>query len=158
MTFVYPDINPETRRARVRIEFRNPGLEFKPETFVTVTLRRVAGAQLALPKEALLDSGAKRYAILARPNGYFEPREVTVAEPVDQFYPILKGLAEGDQVVVSAQFLIDSETNLQAAMKAMSLTMPGMDMGTAPGTSAPSAPPPTPPGRATPPPEHQHPR
>jgi len=128
VTFIYPDINPETRRARVRIEFRNPGLEFKPESYVTVILRRTAGEQLALPKEALLDSGAKRYAILAHPNGYFEPREVEVGEPVDQFYPIVKGLSPGDRVVTSAQFLIDSETNLQAALGAMA-NMPGMNVG-----------------------------
>ena len=130
VTFIYPDINPETRRARVRIEFRNPGFEFKPESYVTVTLRRSADARLALPKEALLDSGTKRYAILAHPNGYFEPREIEVGEPVDAFYPVITGLAAGDRVVTSAQFLIDSETNLQAAMQSMSMSMPGMDMGT----------------------------
>ena len=139
VTFIYPDINPDTRRARVRIEFRNPGLEFKPESYVTVILRRAADTQLALPKEALLDNGAKRYAIVAHPNGYFEPREVEIGEPMDEFYPIVKGLAAGERVVTSAQFLIDSETNLQAAMKAMSMSMPGMDMG---GSAAPAASPP----------------
>ena len=128
VTFIYPDINPETRRARVRVEFRNPGLEFKPETYVTVVLKRTAAAQLAVPKEAVLDNGAKRYAILARENGYFEPREIEVGEPVDQFFPLVKGLAEGDRVVTSAQFLIDSETNLKAALGAMA-NMPGMNMG-----------------------------
>ena len=144
VTFIYPDINPETRRARVRIEFRNPGLEFKPESYVTVILRRTASERLALPKEALLDSGAKRYTILAHPNGYFEPREIEVGEPVDQFYPVVKGLTAGDRVVTSAQFLIDSETNLQSAMQAMSMSMPGMDMGgskpSSSGTPKPSAP------------------
>jgi membrane fusion protein, copper/silver efflux system len=144
VTFIYPDINPETRRARVRIEFRNPGLEFKPESYVTVILRRTAGERLALPKEALLDSGAKRYTILAHPNGFFEPREIEVGEPVDQFYPVVKGLTAGDRVVTSAQFLIDSETNLQAAMQAMSMSMPGMDMGggrpSSSGTAKPTAP------------------
>ena len=125
VTFIYPDINPETRRARVRIELRNPGLELKPESYVTVILRGSAGVQLALPKEALLDNGATRYALLAHPNGYFEPREIEVGEPVDQFYPVIKGLAAGDRVVTSAQFLIDSETNLQAALAAMA-NMPGM--------------------------------
>ena len=145
VTFIYPDINPETRRARVRIEFRNPGLELKPESYVTVILRRSAGAQLALPKEALLDNGATRYALLAHPNGYFEPREVEVGEPVDEFYPVIKGLVAGDRVVTSAQFLIDSETNLQAALGAMA-NMPGMNMGGDTGRAgaakpvAPSAP------------------
>lgn len=150
VTFIYPDINPETRRARVRIEFRNPGLEFKPESYVTVILRRTAGAQLALPKEALLDSGAKRYAILAHPNGYFEPREVEIGEPVDEFYPIVKGLSQGDRVVTSAQFLIDSETNLQAALGAMA-NMPGMKMGGDKGGTGAGDAKPTTPSAPTPP-------
>ena len=125
VTFIYPDINPDTRRARIRVEFRNPGLELKPESYVTMVLRRTSASQLALPKEALLDNGAKQYAILARDNGYFEPREIRVGVPVDDFYPIVTGLQEGDRVVVSAQFLVDSETNLQAALGAMA-NMPGM--------------------------------
>lgn len=129
VTFIYPEIDPQTRRAKVRIEFKNPGLQFKPETYVTVILKTAGGHQLALPKEALIDTGAKQYAILAHPNGYFEPREVKVGSPVDEYYPLISGLEAGNRVVTSAQFLVDSETNLQAAMQSMSLTMPGMDMG-----------------------------
>ena len=129
VTFIYPEIDPQTRRAKVRIEFRNPGLEFKPETYVTVILKTPGGHQLALPKEAVIDDGNKQYAILAQPHGYFEPREIKVGPPVDNYFPLIGGLEAGDRVVTSAQFLVDSETNLQAAMKAMSLSMPGMDMG-----------------------------
>lgn len=129
ITFVYPEVDPQTRRVKVRIEFRNPGFEFKPESYVTVLIRASGGEQLALPKEAVIDNGAKRYAIVALPNGYFEPREIEVGQPVDDFFPLVSGLAEGDPVVTSAQFLIDSETNLQAAMQAMSMSMPGMDVG-----------------------------
>jgi RND family efflux transporter MFP subunit len=128
VTFVYPEIDPQTRRAKVRIEFRNPGLEFKPETYVTVILKTPAGHQLAVPKEAVIDDGSKQYVIVAAPNGYFDPREVKVGPPVDNFFPLISGLDAGDRIVTSAQFLVDSETNLQAAMKSMSLTMPGMDM------------------------------
>ena len=131
ITYIYPDINPETRRARVRIEFRNPGLEFKPETYVTVVIQTPPHHELALPKEAVIDTGDKQYAILAHPNGYFEPREIKTGAPSDEFYPLVSGLQKGDRVVTSAQFLIDSETNLKAAMQAMSLTMPGMDSGSA---------------------------
>ena len=148
ITFVYPEVDPQTRRVKVRIEFRNAGFEFKPESYVTVLIRAGAGEQLALPKEAVIDNGAKRYAIVALPNGYFEPREIEVGQPVDDYFPLIKGLAEGDPVVTSAQFLIDSETNLQAAMQAMSGT-PGVDTGgkdqakpMASETTAPSAPPP----------------
>ena len=77
--------------------------------------------------EAVIDNGEKRYAIVAHPNGYFAPKEIQVGPPSDEFYPLLGGLEEGDTVVSSAQFLIDSETNLQAAMQSM-IGMPGMDM------------------------------
>jgi len=129
ITFIHPDVDPMTRRVKVRIAFRNAGFELKPETYVTVVIRAGMGAQLAVPREAVLDNGDRRYAIVARGAGYFEPREIEVGQPVDDFFPLLKGLAEGERVVTSAQFLIDSETNLQAAMQAMSVTMPGMDHG-----------------------------
>ena len=132
ITFIYPEIDPQTRRAKVRVEFANPGLQFKPQTYVTVLIGVNGGHQLAIPKEAVIDNGDKRYAILARPNGYFEPRPIDVGQPVNDYYPVLSGLETGDLVVTSAQFLIDSESNLQTAMQAMSLSMPGMDMGGAP--------------------------
>ncbi|MFA5911651.1 MAG: efflux RND transporter periplasmic adaptor subunit [Vicinamibacterales bacterium] len=171
ITFIYPDIDPQTRRARVRIEFANPGLELKPETYVTVTIQVAGGHALAVPREAVIDTGTAQYVIVALADGYFEPRPVEVGAPVDAFYPVLTGLAEGDRIVTSAQFLIDSETNLQAAMQAMSLSMPGMDMGGAtrdlpakgvggagadmPGMDM-SPKPGAAPGNATPPPPHQH--
>ena len=127
ITFIYPDIDPQTRRVKVRAEFANPGLELKPETYVTILIGTGGGRRLAIPKEAVIDTGSKRYALLAHPNGYFEPREIQVGEPGDELYPVLSGLEAGDRIVTSAQFLIDSETNLQAAMQSM-IGMPGMDM------------------------------
>lgn len=129
ITYISPTVAPETRRVQLRAEFANPGLDLKPGSYVTFVTQSPPEDHLGIPKEALIDTGAKRYVILARDNGYFEPREVQVGEPGDDAYPVLAGLAEGDRVVVSAQFLIDSETNLQAAMKSMSMSMPGMDMG-----------------------------
>ncbi len=133
ITFIYPEIDAQTRRIKVRIELANPSLEFRPGTFVTVSIHTSGGNLLAIPKEAVIDTGAKRYVIVALADGYFDPREVEVGQPVDEFYPVLKGLQQGDTVVTSAQFLVDSEANLQETMKAMSASMPGMDMGT-PGT------------------------
>jgi multidrug efflux pump subunit AcrA (membrane-fusion protein) len=129
ITFIYPDVDPQTRRVKVRAEFPNQGFEFKPDSYVTLVLSSQTGTTLAIPKEAVIDTGVKRYVILAHPNGYFESRDVEVGSPTDEFYPVLRGLKPGDRVVTSAQFLIDSETNLQAAMQAMSMSMPGMDMG-----------------------------
>jgi RND family efflux transporter MFP subunit len=127
--FIYPDIDPQTRRARIRIELPNPGLALKPGSYVTAAIRTGGSHSLALPKEAVIDTGTKQYAILALPDGYFEPQEIQVGQPNDRFYPVVSGVNEGDLVVTSAQFLIDSEANLQEAMKAMSATMPGMDTG-----------------------------
>jgi Cu(I)/Ag(I) efflux system membrane fusion protein/cobalt-zinc-cadmium efflux system membrane fusion protein len=129
ITFIYPEVDPQTRRVKIRAEFRNPGLEFKPESYVTLVVSSEPRSELAVPKEAVIDTGVKRYAIVALPDGYFEPREVEAGQPVGDLYPVLGGLREGDTVVTSALFLIDSETNLQAAMKAMSMSMPGMNMG-----------------------------
>lgn len=143
--FIYPDIDPQTRRARVRVDFQNPSEVFKPGTYVTVSIQTRGGHLLAIPKEAVIDTGAKQVAILAHPNGYFEPREIKVGEPTNDFYPLLDGLAEGDQIVTSAQFLVDSEANLQSAMQAMSMSMPGMDMGVGKGEQKPAPPPKTPP-------------
>lgn len=153
ITFISPEIDPQTRRVRIRAEFPNPGQTLKPETYVTVVIRTEGGRRLAIPKEAVIDNGAKRYAIVAHPNGYFAPAEIHVGPPSDDFYPLLSGLKEGDTVVSSAQFLIDSETNLQAAMQSM-IGMPGMEVkgdsgmkGMAmPKSTAPSAPPASPAG------------
>ena len=142
ISYIAPEIDPQTRRVKIRAEFPNPGLKLKPETYVTVVIRTAGGHQLAIPKEAVIDSGAKRYAIVALTDGYFEPRPIEVGQPGDEFYPLLAGLKEGDRIAISAQFLIDSETNLQSAMQSM-IAMPGMDVkGAGAGTkkTAPPAP------------------
>lgn len=158
ISYISPEIDPQTRRVKIRAEFPNPGLLLKPETYVTVVIRTGGGRQLAIPKEAVIDSGAKRYAIVALANGYFEPRPIQVGQPGDEFYPLLAGLEAGDRIATSAQFLIDSETNLQSAMQSM-IGMPGMDVkgaGPGPKKAAPPARPPGAPQSATPPPHTGH--
>ena len=144
ITFIYPEIDPQTRRARVRIEFRNPGLTFKPESFVNVVIKASGGQQLAIPQEAVIDTGTDQYALLALPDGYFEPRSIKIGAAVNRFYPVLAGLQHGDRVVTSAQFLIDSETNIQAAMQSMG-GHGGHAVG-GEGEKRPAAPPPATPG------------
>jgi RND family efflux transporter MFP subunit len=133
VSFIYPDIDPATRRARLRIDVANPDLKVKLDGYALVTLRGRAATVLAVPREAVIDTGTKRYVILARDNGYFTPRAVEVGVPVDEFYPVLSGLSPGDRVVTSAQFLIDSESNLMTAMQAMV----GMDMSGKPEAGKP---------------------
>jgi Cu(I)/Ag(I) efflux system membrane fusion protein len=129
ITFIYPDVDTQTRRVRFRAEFKNPNNLLKPETYVTVVVRGEPSVVLAVPREGVIDTGTRQYVILAKPNGYFEPRDVKIGAPIGDFYPVIEGVSDGDEVVTSAQFLVDSETNLQSAMQAMALTMPGMDMG-----------------------------
>ncbi len=140
ISFISPQVDVVTRRISVRLEFKNPGKVFKPDTYVTVVIRSSLGRELSVPKEAVIDTGARQYVLLALPGGYFEPRDVQVGAPVDEYYPVIGGLKSGDRVVTSAQFLVDSETNLQAAMQSMSLSMPGMKMdeGGAKGTPTPA--------------------
>jgi RND family efflux transporter MFP subunit len=138
VAFIYPDVDPQTRRGRVRVEFPNAGQNFKPGTFVTMTVAVPADSALVVPREAVIDTGTKQYVILAKAGGFFEPREVRVGTPAGDFYPITAGLVHGDKVVSSAQFLIDSETNLQAAMKAM--VGHGHAMGETDASPTPTAP------------------
>ena len=128
VSFIYPDIDPTTRRARVRIDVSNLDFQLKLDAYTVVTLRGHASTVLAVPRDAVIDTGTTRYVILAQDNGYFRPRAVDVGSLVGEFYPVLSGLSNGDRVVTSAQFLIDSESNLMAAMQAMS----GMEMSVAP--------------------------
>lgn len=150
ITYIYPDIDPITRRAKIRAEFPNPGFEFKPESYVTLAIRTSGGSLVAVPREAVIDTGVKQYVILARPGGYFQPRAVKVGAPVDEYYPVYDGLQPGDRVVTSAQFLIDSEANLQAALQAMTggaesapavSTAHGAHLAAAPPLGASGAPP-----------------
>jgi len=127
--FIYPDVDPQTRRVRFRAVLPNLAGKLKPDTYVTLVWHGAARERLVLPKEAVIDTGPRKYVLLALADGYFEPRDVHIGPAVGDFYPVVAGVVEGDRVVTSAQFLIDSETNLAAAMQGMAATMPGMEMG-----------------------------
>ena len=130
--FIYPDVDPQTRRVRFRVALDNSDGKLKPDTYVNLIWHGEALHQLAVPKEAVIDTGPRKYVLLALADGYFEPRDVKVGPAIGDYYPVLEGVKAGDRVVTSAQFLIDSETNLNAAMQGMSMSMPGMDMGAPP--------------------------
>ena len=135
--FVYPEVDPQTRRVRFRAILQNPARTLKPDTYVSLVWHGEGTDMLVLPREAVIDTGERKYVLLALANGYFEPRDVSVGPPMGDFYPVVMGVTEGDRVVTSAQFLIDSETNLKAAMQSMSATMPGMDLGKPSGVPPP---------------------
>lgn len=122
IAYVYPTLSGETRTARARIELPNPGLELKPEMYVDV---RIAGAQqaaaLVIPTEAILDSGEQQTVFVALGEGRFEPRIVRTGVKDDSGnVEILDGLQGGEQVVISAQFMLDSESRLREALQKMS--------------------------------------
>jgi Cu(I)/Ag(I) efflux system membrane fusion protein len=123
--YIYPSLNPETRTAKVRFEFPNPHGMLKPEMYANVEIKVHLGQKLAVPDGAIIDTGIRQMAIIDKGSGYFEPREVKVGSKTDGYYEVIKGLKAGEKVVTSANFLIDSESNLKEAVGGMA-GMPGM--------------------------------
>ncbi|MCU0952585.1 MAG: efflux RND transporter periplasmic adaptor subunit [Burkholderiaceae bacterium] len=120
VTFIYPTLRAETRSAQVRVELPNPGGRLKPAMFAQVELPAGAGTpQLVVPASAVIDSGARRVVIVDLGAGRFEPREVKTGVRGDEFIAITEGVKEGDSVVVAANFLLDAESNLRAALSGM---------------------------------------
>src|SRR5439155_4020698 len=115
VSFVQPFLDPMTRTVQVRMEFQNPGLALKPETFVNVTLRRDLGRRLVVPKDAVMDTGPRQYAFVDRGEGYLEPREVKAGIEVAGGRLITHGLRVGERVVTAANFILDSESRLKGA-------------------------------------------
>lgn len=129
--FIYPQVDLDTRTAKVRLIFSNPGLQLKPGMFVNVVLKVPMGRQLVIPATGVLQSGTREIAFVERSDGYIEPREVQLGSRVGDDFIVLKGLKEGETIVTSANFLIDSESQLQAAL--------GTFVPPAPGAGAASA-------------------
>ncbi len=115
--YVYPTMKSETRTIAARIELKNPGFMLKPGMYAQVELSPTArGEVLSVPLSAILDSGKRQIAFVDRGNGKFEPREVRLGERGEQYVEVVDGLKEGERVVTSANFLIDAESNLRAAV------------------------------------------
>jgi len=116
---IYPVLDAASRTAQVRLEFENPGMELKPEMYADVELRGDMGTRLAVPESALIASGTRNVVFVAQGEGYFQPREVRPGLRMDNTVEILEGLAEGETVVTSGNFLIDSESQMKAALEAV---------------------------------------
>ncbi|MGH7985216.1 MAG: efflux RND transporter periplasmic adaptor subunit [Candidatus Binataceae bacterium] len=120
VAYIYPTVNEQSRTVRVRLEFRNPAFDLRPGMYVNVTLAAVSSPPtLAIPAEAVLNSGVRRIVIVARGGGHFEPREIKAGRESAGYVQVLAGVTPGERVVTSAQFLIDSESNLNEALNAM---------------------------------------
>ncbi len=111
-----PSLNPETRSARVRISAENGDFGLKPEMYVDVKIRSPRGKFLSIPEEAVLDTGKRQIVFVAKEDGYFEPRYVVLGEKVEDYYTVKAGVSENEKIVVNGNFMIDSESQLKAAM------------------------------------------
>jgi membrane fusion protein, copper/silver efflux system len=120
VSFIYPYLSAATRTAQVRIDFNNPQLKLKPDMYVDVTIKsRTAGNVLQVPSDAVIRTGTRNVVICALGNGKFLPKEVELGPEGQGMVEIKSGLAEGETIVSSGQFLIDSESNLKEAAARM---------------------------------------
>jgi membrane fusion protein, copper/silver efflux system len=110
-------VDPVTRSIRVRAQLENPDGVLKPEMYVNAALKADLGEQLAVPEEAVFATGEKNIVFVVRENNVFDPREVVLGAKADHFYQVKSGLMEGEQVVTSGNFLIDSESRLRSALE-----------------------------------------
>lgn len=129
--FIYPDVDLSTRTARVRLVFQNPNLKLTPGMFVKCALKIPMGRQLVIPASGVLQSGTRQITFVDHGSGNLEPRDVTLGAHVGDDFIILKGLKAGERVVTSANFLIDSESQLQAALGSFAPPPPGAGQASA---------------------------
>ncbi|MGH7165563.1 MAG: efflux RND transporter periplasmic adaptor subunit [Nitrospiraceae bacterium] len=123
--FIYPTLDPKTRTAKVRFELDNPNDKLKPDMYANVELKVNLGTRLAVPQEAVIESGQKQLVFIHHGGGRLEPRLIKTGVKTENYYEVLDGLKEKDHVVTSANFLIDSESRLKAVVESMG-GMPGM--------------------------------
>jgi membrane fusion protein, copper/silver efflux system len=120
VALIYPQINRETRSGRIRIELGNPDAALLPNMYVDAEIATGSDKPVvAVPTSAVIDSGTRQVVIVDKGQGRFEPREVTLGQRGDGYVEIRQGIANGDAVVVSANFLIDAESNLKAALRGL---------------------------------------
>jgi membrane fusion protein, copper/silver efflux system len=126
VTFIYPVLKAETRTARVRIEVPNPDRRLKIDMYADVVFQASAeeGPVIAVPTSAVIDSGTRQVVLIAKGEGRFEPRPVKLGRRGEGYVEVLEGVSKGEEVVTSATFLIDAESNLKAALQAFTQEPP----------------------------------
>ena len=134
VSWISPVLDEKTRTAKLRLEFPNRDFLLKPEMYANAEIEINAGRKLAVPDEAVLDSGLRKIVFLDKGEGRFEPAEVKIGNKFDGYYEVLAGLSPGERILASASFLLDSESRLKEAMGAMA-GMPGMDMSNMPAAA-----------------------
>ena len=133
---ILPQVDPMTRTVRVRLVFSNPGVVLKPGMYVNITIDVPLGKQLVIPSSGVLQTGTRQIAFVDRGQGYLKPREVEIGSRVDDYSVVLKGLKNRERIVSSANFLVDSEAQLQAAIGSFAPPPPGA--GAAVATNTPN--------------------
>lgn len=126
LAFIYPTLDGETRTVRVRFELDNPGGKLKPDMYVNIALTVPLGERLIVPKDAVLESGIRQIIFVRQGGGKLAWRTVKIGARAGDWVEILDGLSEGEEIVTSANFLIDSESQVKGAMAGMAgMEMPG---------------------------------
>ena len=140
VAYINPFVDPGSRTAQVRLELPNPDLSLKPGMFVSVTLQSAKAPQLVIPRDAVLDTGARQLALVDEGQGRFALREIRTGEQGTDYYTVLSGLAPGERVARNIQFLIDSETELRQAIERFRSGTPGGASAGSSGGSMPGVP------------------
>ena len=119
--FIYPYLSKETRTARLRLAFLNKDSRFKPGMYANIRLEaELPGPNIVIPQEAVIDTGVRQVVFVSKGKGKFEPRAIKIGVEVNGHqYQVLKGLSEGEEIVISAQFMLDSESRLREAVQKM---------------------------------------
>ncbi len=120
VSYIQPAVDPTTRTLKVRIEADNPNMTLKPDMFVDVEFSASMAARMTVPAEAVLDTGLKKTVFVDRGDGYLEPRQVEIGERIGDRIEITKGLTSTERIVISGNFLIDSESQLKSSAAGMS--------------------------------------
>ncbi len=117
VVYIYPFLQPETRTVKIRLEFENPGYLLKPDMYVNVNIKsKVAIDALVVPEQSVIRTGKRDIVVVALGGGRFKSVEVKLGVLADGYYQVLEGLHENQNIVTSSHFLIDSESNLKAAL------------------------------------------
>jgi Cu(I)/Ag(I) efflux system membrane fusion protein len=119
VAYIYPTISEKTRTVQIRLEFNNPSLNLRPGMYVDVELDYGGSDALVVPSDAILDGGEMQYLFVVHNKTHFEPRLVKTGRTFDDYVEIISGITEGEEVLTSANFLIDSESRLKAALSGM---------------------------------------
>jgi Cu(I)/Ag(I) efflux system membrane fusion protein len=129
VTLLYPELDMATRTGLARVELANPDGRLKGGMYVDVSIEATAAAKpvMAVPDSAVIDSGTRQVAFVAKEKGVFEPRPVKLGRRGAGYVEILEGLSEGEDIVVRGNFLIDAESNLQSALAAFTAEKPDQE-------------------------------